>query len=169
MLVIRPERRECRDRSEQARLRFHANDRAIVRPAQEGRLDERAENALARRGVEAKQPAGLSRRQPQARHLIEFGSDPLEQCGEVHATRAARDAPVAAARLIPVSRVFCGLGRCCEIECPTNRVEFRATPTGMSIRATFDDIIAVDRHPIQKLSYQKNTNDQAFSSDAARD
>src|SRR5687768_13083070 len=67
-------------------LRFRANDGAIRRPAQEGRLDERIENALARGGIEAKKPAGLSRRQPQTGHLIEFGSDPQEQCGEVHTT-----------------------------------------------------------------------------------
>lgn len=78
-----------------AGLRFRANDRAIRRPAQEGRLDERIEDALARGGIEAEKPAGLSRRQSQTGHLIEFGSDPLEQCREVHTTHCARDAPVA--------------------------------------------------------------------------
>lgn len=169
MLVRRPERRECRDCSGDGRyLRFKSNDRAIRRPTQEGRLDERTEDALARLGVEAQQSAGLSRRQPQPRHFIEFGSDPLKQCGKVHATSRCKGQASRSQGHDPrfLARTWLVHMR---TRSSTQQITsgFTLRPTGMSIEPMFGGII-LGRAPT-KGRFPGNIYGHAFSHYAAGD
>ena len=65
-------------------LRLGSNDRPVRGPAQEGGLDQGVDDALARGRVEPEELAGLGRRQPESRHLVEFGSYTLKQRREIH-------------------------------------------------------------------------------------
>src|SRR5687767_5921891 len=76
---------------------FGPDHGATRSPAQEVRLDERIDHALTRGTVETEQPRGLFRGQPQARHLVELGSNTPQERREIHASVSASGWPTRSA------------------------------------------------------------------------